>query len=385
MKVSNLICGAMLRAPLAASIAVGFGCGRMLFATPLPSIPTHQTGSRWHEASLDDYRKHLVALATLVESCASARDLKNCDPLLVGQDDRIPLFNGLHAEHRLVRYGWLRVLFSKAEEPDQPVIEAKRSSADPASAQPPQPTTSQLLQDAEKRLDGDLAQTYTNPYPEPSHTNIRSTMERVLAGSDFRNLKQPSVEDSIMEKVNNWLNRLFESASRFRTQSAWVGRLLVWGFILAVCVGLVWALLQLERRWRVRLVPEDAGPATGAASARDWQLWLDDARRAAAIGLWREAIHFAYWASISRLESRRLWPADRARTPREYLALVAPDDPRKAGLTQLTGSFELTWSGGRAAAEKDYRQAEELAKGLIAGTATTSSAEMTVAAEGGTA
>ena len=70
----------------------------------------------------------------------------------------------------------------------------------------------------------------------------------------------------------------------------------------------------------------------------------------AAKGQWREAIHFLYWASIARLESRRLWPADRARTPREYLALLAGTDPRKTNLTALTRSFERTWYGGRAAA-----------------------------------
>ena len=112
----------------------------------------------------------------------------------------------------------------------------------------------------------------------------------------------------------------------------------------------------------------EMGPAAGAASARDWQLWLEDARQAAAAGLWREAIHFVYWAAISRLESRRLWPADRARTPREYLALVAPEDPRKPSLATLTGSFERTWYGGRAAAESDYRRAEQLAAALISGT-----------------
>jgi hypothetical protein len=141
----------------------------------------------------------------------------------------------------------------------------------------------------------------------------------------------------------------------------------------------------LESRWRVRLVPDDAGPATNAASARDWQLWLEDARRAAGAGLWREAIHYVYWASISRLESKRLWPADRARTPREYLALVAPDDPRRARLAQLTGSFELTWYGGRTAGERDYRRAEELAKGLIAGTVPGTPAKMPATAEGGAA
>ena len=385
MKVPDPIYGTMRKAALAASVAVAVATGPKLVATQLPSIPVAQNAGRWREASLDDYRKHLMALTTLVEACANSRDLKNCDPLLVGQDDHIPLGIGPNAGRRLVRYGWLRVLFSKAEEPDQPASNVKQSSSDPASAQPPQPTTSQLLQDAEKRLAGDLAQSDAGPAAEPSHTDVRNTMEQVLAGRDFRNLKQATVQDSVMEKVGNWLNRLFESAARFRTQSAWVGRALVWGFILAVCVALVWALLQLERRWRVRLVPDDSGAASGAVSARDWQLWIEDARRAAASGLWREAIHFVYWASISRLESRRLWPADRARTPREYLALVAPDDPRKAGLAQLTGRFELTWYGGRAAGERDYRQAEELAEGLIAGTAARESSKLSPAAEGGAA
>jgi hypothetical protein len=119
-------------------------------------------------------------------------------------------------------------------------------------------------------------------------------------------------------------------------------------------------------------VPESDGPGAGAASARDWQLWLEDARKAAAAKHWREAIHFVYWAAISRLESKRLWPADRARTPREYLALVAAEDPRRPGLATLTGSFERIWYGGRAAGEGDYRKAEALAEGLISGSAASS-------------
>jgi hypothetical protein len=195
-------------------------------------------------------------------------------------------------------------------------------------------------------------------------------MRQVLAGRDFRGLKDPTVRDSAMERLGNWLNKLFEGAARLRSRSAWIGRVIVWGFILAVCVGLIWGLLQLERRWRIRLVPENEGPATQAASARDWQLYLEDAHRTAAAGEWRQALHFVYWAAISRLESKRLWPADRARTPREYLALVAQDDPRRAGLASLTGSFERTWYGGRAAGESDYRQAEELAAELISGSGT---------------
>jgi hypothetical protein len=46
---------------------------------------------------------------------------------------------------------------------------------------------------------------------------------------------------------------------------------------------------------------------------------------------------------------------------------VAPEDQRRAGLATLTGSFERTWYGGRAAEEHDYHRAEELASVLISG------------------
>ena len=207
-------------------------------------------------------------------------------------------------------------------------------------------------------------------------------MQQVLAEPEFRDLK-PTVRDSVLEKLGNWLNRLFESAANLKARSAWIGRALVWGFILAVCVALVWSLLRLERRWRVQLTPDLDRSAPGAASARDWQLWLEDARNAAASRRWREAIHSLYWAAISRLESRRLWPADRARTPREYLALVAPEDPRKSGLSQLTSTFERFWYGGRAAGEGDYKLAEDLASSLIAGGAPAAVRELSTVPEGG--
>jgi hypothetical protein len=229
------------------------------------------------------------------------------------------------------------------------------------------------LQDAEARLARDLAQSNAAPAAPPPHAQERETMTQVLAEPGFRNLAELAAQETVLDKIGKWLKRWFgsvidriiESISRVIARSVWLGRLLLWGFILAVCVGLVWGLLQLEKGWRARLAPEGSGPAAGTASARDWQLWLEDARGAAAAGQWREAIHFVYWASISRLESRRLWPADRARTPREYLALVGPEDPRKAGLATLTGSFERIWYGGRAAAESDYRNAEQLAAALI--------------------
>jgi len=325
------------------------------------------------EASLGEYRAHLTALAAVVEACARAREMKACDPALVGEDDRIPLGNDAHAGRRLIRYGWLRVLLSKAQDKDEaaPKPGAKGVPAQENSL-PPRRTTAELLQDAKTRLARELAQADAGAEPAPAHLQERAAMRQVLAGRDFRTLEETTAKDTVLEKLANWLNRLFESAAKLRASAAWVGRTVVVGFIVAVCVGLIWGLMQLERRWHIRLAPESAEPAATAASARGWQLWLEDARQAAAAGQWREAIHFAYWAAISRLEAKRLWPADRARTPREYLALVAPEDARQAGLAALTGSFERVWYGGRAAGESDYRKAEALASALIAGSGTSS-------------
>ena len=321
------------------------------------------------DASLDEYRKHLQALTPIVDACAKARDTKTCDPVLVGQDDRVPLpgANGSAPERRLIRYGWLRVLLSQAQETDEPPpapLTGPQAFPGEDSVRPPKPVTSQLLKDAETRLAGDLTQTGGAATPLPAYAQERSELAKVLAGRDFRNLGEESPRDTALERLGNWINRLFQSVARFGSKSAWIGPVLVWGLIGAASVGLVWGLMQLEKRWRIRLIPEGGGPAAGAASARDWQLWLEDARRAAAEGHWREAVHFVYWASISRLESRRLWPADRARTPREYLSLLADQLPRRPGLTTLTGSFERIWYGGRAAEESDYKAAEELASGL---------------------
>ncbi|HWE85263.1 MAG TPA: DUF4129 domain-containing protein [Terracidiphilus sp.] len=359
----------MRRLPGAALLALGLAClaGRGAWCAEKPV-------GRWRDASVDDYRDHLKELRQLTAACAKARDLKSCDPTLVGEDDRIPwnsapdaLGNGL-MEHRMIGYGWLRALFSRAEETDDAPKEETTFGPEGGvgGSAPLKPrTTSQLLEDAEERLAYDLVQAAGTPAPLPQHAQEQAVMQQVLAGREFRNLKKADAGQSLLERFGNWLNRVFAGFGKLRTRSRWLGWALTYGFLLALGVGLVVALLRLERRWRVRLVPDSDGPAAGAASARDWQLWMADGRQAAAAGRWREAIHFLYWAAISRLESKRLWPADRARTPREYLALVAGDDARREPLAALTGDFERIWYGGRAAGEGDYRKAEEVATGLI--------------------
>ena len=337
-----------------------------------------QPGSTWRDVSIADYRAHLKELSGLTAACAKARDLKACDPALVGEDDRVPLNGaanepgGSAGEHRVIRYGWLRVLFSRAEENDDTINAPGNfvhSGPVGASAADTPRTTSQLLEDAQARIAYDLAQASETPKALPPHAREQTVMRQVLAEREFRGLRKSDATDTLLERFFNWLHRVFAGFDKLELHSVWLGWALTYGFVLLVGVGLVVALLRLERRWRVRLVPDSDGPAPGAPSARDWQLWLADARQAAEARRWREAIHFLYWAAISRLESKRLWPADRARTPREYLALVGGEDPRRIPLTALTRDFERIWYGGRAAGEGDFRRAEEAMTGLTDGTA----------------
>jgi Domain of unknown function (DUF4129) len=353
------ICG--MAVVLAALLCAGQGWAQLR----LPKAPK-PAGEGWQATSMEGYRQHLEELGALVEACAKARNKEVCDPGKVGPDDRVPLTVNGKTEQRRIRLAWLRSLLLSAQTPDKPDadFEARKKEAEKKKEAVTPATTGDLLKNAEQRLKDDAAESEGGGLPMMGWDPERATLKQVLAGKEFRGLRVNESKDSLMERFNRWLNNLFSGMSKLRITAPWMGRALVIGFFVVVCVGLMWGLLQFERRWRVRLVPEGAAVA-GAPSARDWQRWMEDARRAAAQGRWREAIHFVYWAAISRLEQKRLWPADKARTPREYLALVADEDARKAGLTQLTRNFERTWYGGRAAGQSDYESAETLATGLI--------------------
>jgi len=92
-------------------------------------------------------------------------------------------------------------------------------------------------------------------------------------------------------------------------------------------------------------------------SAKAWTAWLDEARLAAAEERWRDAVRLSYWTSISFLEGRRLWPPDRARTPREYLRLLPATSEHRPPLASLTGRFERVWYAEHAADRGSYDEA----------------------------
>jgi len=212
-----------------------------------------------------------------------------------------------------------------------------------------------LLNQARTRLADDVKQAEAPQQAMVGHVAERKSLQAILARREYKGVRDTSARDRLSEWFDNWINQILSSLVNFSSHSPWIAFVL-WGSLVgAIVFALVYILVRIEWRSRLRLAPELA-PAS-SPSAREWQLWFQDAQNMASQGQWREAIHFLYWAAISRLESRRLWPADRARTPREYLRLLPHADQRLASLTILTRSFERTWYGGRQAGSADFQLA----------------------------
>jgi hypothetical protein len=324
------------------------------------------SGAGWRDVSLTEYQQHLQQLEDVVADCQQQRALKNaapasdnaCDPVRVGPDDRVQLPG---SPPREVRYDWLRTVLARAGNKVLPTQAGAIRLAPGAKTAPP--PVDPLLADARTRLQNDEKQAASPAETEPNYAAQRQTLNGILSQRAYKTAREVSTSERFREWLYNQLDKFLASLVRFGSRSPWIVWTLRILLLAGICVGLAWAFVRIERSSRIKLIP-DVEPAPGSPSAREWQLWLADAQSVAAKGEWRDAIHFVYWAAIARLESGRLWPADRARTPREYLSLVPGADARKPALTALTKSFERTWYGGRAAEPGDFQSAMELAASL---------------------
>lgn len=311
-------------------------------------------------------KQHLNNLETVTQACRTARNKTACDQSLVGPDDRLQWTTGAVKESREIRYDWLRDLLDRAGKKETTAPQSDAIMPQVAVIQEKPATLDELLGAAIDRLKDEEGQVDTLTAGAQAASDFRGQRKKlaeILSRQAYKSVRENPARNRFWEWLDNLSNRLLSKLAGIGGKAWWLPWVLLGLLILGVLIGLVWSLIQIERRSRIRLIPETNGMA-GAPSAREWQLWLKDAQDAAAAGLWREAIHFLYWAAISRLESRRLWPADRARTPREYLLLLPKADPRRDNLTTLTRSFERTWYGGREAALTDYEAARTLAAGL---------------------
>lgn len=355
---------AAARSMAALAMLVPFAAG------PIAARAQGATGDPgWRDVNVAEFQQHLKDLDSIVAACQKQRSgaaaaqtsFPACDPAQIGPEDRVHGFGAAPSQTREVRYDWLRSVLTRAAKKDG-ATQKTIFGAIPRPNNKPVPVES-LLAAAHERLQEDAAQAGVPAASPPNFSDERKSLNAILSERAYQGVTQVSTMDRLREWFDNLLDKFFSGLVRFGSHAPWIVWLVRILLLVAICIALVWFLLRIERRSRLRLVP-DAEPATGAPSAREWQLWLRDAQGMAAQGKWREAIHFLYWAAIARLESKRLWPADRARTPREYLALVAGTDPRKTNLTALTWSFERTWYGGRAAQADDFNAALQQAAAL---------------------
>jgi hypothetical protein len=353
--------------------AAGFVLLASIGATRIPARSQDFTSNAgWRDVSVAAYQQHLKNLDAILSACqnqrsqrsaaaAAQRSFPACNPGQIGPDDRVHGLTATASQSREVGYDWLRSVLTHAAKKDDTTKKTIFGAIPHPNSKPV--SVDSLLAEARQRLQDDAAQAGAPLISTPGFSNERKSLNAILSERAYQGVTQVSAMDRFREWFDNLLDKFFSGLVRFGSHAPWIVWLLRIFLLVAICTALVWFLLRIERRSRLRLVPETE-IAAGAPSAREWQLWLRDAQEMAAQSRWREAIHFLYWTSISLLESRRLWPADRARTPREYLALIAAADPRKQNLTMLTRSFERTWYGGREATASDFNRALELVRGL---------------------
>jgi hypothetical protein len=209
------------------------------------------------------------------------------------------------------------------------------------------------LQSLRREIDG-----YEKSPPDVSAS--RSALNSILARSEFRDAQAgPTLLERFRQYILNLLFNLLRHI--FRSVSIpIISKFFIYGLIVVAVLFLAYVLYRgfWRRQQQEEIVPKDL-----PVSAKEWTVWLTDARAAAARGEWRDAIHLAYWAGISFLERQGFWKPDRARTPREYLRLLsapghAENDQRET-LAALTRIFELAWYAKRDAGESAFSQTLE--------------------------
>ncbi|MGP0019049.1 MAG: DUF4129 domain-containing protein [Candidatus Sulfotelmatobacter sp.] len=195
--------------------------------------------------------------------------------------------------------------------------------------------------------------------PPADFSSNRTALNSILARREFQDVQGPSWLDRLKQRLLAFLLRFLERVIR-STAIPTISKFFVYGlmgFAVAALAFIAYRSLWSRDNFET-VIPKDL-----PVSAKEWAIWLAEARAAASNREWRDAIHLAYWAGISFLERQGTWKPDRARTPREYLRLLSSSSEHRETLTALTRIFELAWYAKRDASERTFSQTlEELEK-----------------------
>jgi hypothetical protein len=292
---------------------------------------------------LADYTARLRGFYALLDGCERNMSEAACDWRRAAPD--VAVRNG--GVVRKVELDWLRNALrdaAQAASASSKDLEAKKQSLDAASA---------TLRDARIRLDQELA-----PQTQMGVRDVaaeRAALEKILASGGYAPEVPPTLPQRLWNAFAEWLMRHLTAVAGSQGSQIIVNLLLA-SLLVIVCGALLWWFARKVQNQRLALSPPNT-PLPSAPSFLDWEQWLEQGKGFAREHRWREAIHHVYWAAISLLESRGFWPADRTRTPREYLTLLATRPETVTDLQPLTRSFEHTWYGHEAAGQAEFDRA----------------------------
>jgi hypothetical protein len=163
----------------------------------------------------------------------------------------------------------------------------------------------------------------------------------ILSRREFQNVHGQTWLDRFKQRIFDLLIRILGRAFTSPAMPA-LGSILVYGLIaIAVAAVVYWMYRSLRDSAHLETIMPVAVPV----SAKQWSVWMSEARLAASRADWRNAVHLAYWAGISFLEAKGSWRPDQARTPREYLRLLPATSQHQPVLLALTRHFEAAWYG----------------------------------------
>lgn len=196
------------------------------------------------------------------------------------------------------------------------------------------------------------------PAAQPDFSRTEKKAQEVLERAEFRPAAaaQPSWLQRKMAQFWMWFGSLFAGAEKLGSALPWLGKTLEWGFFLLAAAGLVLFIRRNFARQQLQIALS-SGAVQFSAWEREANDWASEADARAANREWRDAVHCLYWAAIVRLEAKRAWRHNPARTPREYVRLLQQGSPQQSALRGLTGIFERVWYGLRDAESQDYDRA----------------------------
>jgi hypothetical protein len=183
-------------------------------------------------------------------------------------------------------------------------------------------------------------------------SSSKKALSGILARREFKGIHGPTSMDAfrqwLIELLDKFFKRLFGNSS-FPA----ISKVIIWILVAMASAVLLISIIKIVRRG-VKL--EAIQIESPWVSAKSWTDWLEEAHAAAEKSSWRDAVHLTYWAGISFLESRGVWHPDKARTPREYLRLIASSE-YQISLSALTRQFEAIWYGGASAGPDSFSEA----------------------------